>query len=107
MTRGPARARAPRARLRPAPHRSRERGASPLLRFTRHGIPALAILAGIVMMAFATPSSLVGGAALIGAGLGIWLSSWLYRVGVEGDRVRAQEERARRIFDRTGRWPDA
>lgn len=111
-TRGPARARAPRARLAP---RSRHAGGeaapaapvSPLLRFIRHGIAALSVLAGIVAMSFGTPTSMIGGGALIGAGLSIWLISWLYRVGVEGDRARDREERARRMFDRTGRWPDA
>jgi len=80
---------------------------SPLLRFTRHGIAAMAILAGIIAMAIGTPTSLVGGSALIGAGIATWLIAWLYRVGVEGDEARADEERARRFFDRTGRWPDA
>lgn len=79
---------------------------SPLLLFTRHGIAVLAVLAGIVSMAFGTTTSLAGGGALIGAGLSIWLISWLYRIGVEGDTDRDSEERARRAFDRTGRWPD-
>jgi hypothetical protein len=77
-----------------------------LLHFTRHGIAALAVLAGIVAMSFGTPDSLAGGAALIGAGLAIWLIAWLYRIGVAGDETREAEERARRFFDRTGRWPD-
>jgi hypothetical protein len=77
-----------------------------LLRFTRHGIPALAVLAGIVAMCFGTATSLVGGAGLIGAGLAIWLLSWFYRVGVDGDRAREREERARAYFERHGRWPE-
>ena len=76
-----------------------------MLRFTRHGLPALAVLAGIISMAFGTTSSLVGGAGLIGAGVAIWFASWLYRFGVQGDGARADEERARRYFDRHGRWP--
>ena len=76
-----------------------------MLRFTRHGLPALVVLAGIISMAFGTSTSLVGGAGLLGAGLAIWFASWLYRIGVEGDRARADEERARRYFDRHGRWP--
>jgi hypothetical protein len=71
-----------------------------VLRFTRYGLPALAVLAGAISMAFGTSASLAGG-----AGLAIWLFSWLYRVGVDGDGERAQEERARRYFDRHGRWP--
>jgi hypothetical protein len=66
----------------------------------------LAVLAGVVAMCFGTDTSLVGGAGLIGAGLATWLISWLYRVGVEGDRTRDAEERARRYFERHGRWPE-
>ena len=76
-----------------------------LLRFIRHGVPALAVAAGVVAMAFGTTTSLIGGAGLIGAGLASWLVSWLYRIGVEGDGERVDEERARRYFDRHGRWP--
>jgi hypothetical protein len=110
VARGPSRSRAPKASLQA---RERHRGAamaariSPLLLLTRHGIAVLAVLAGIVSMSFGTTASLAGGGALIGAGLSIWLISWLYRIGVEGDTDRDSEERARRVFDRTGRWPDA
>ena len=112
VTRGPARARPlRRKRLTPrsdSPSRSapRPQATPPLLRFTRHGIPALAVLAGIVAMCFGTATSLVGGAGLIGAGLAIWLLSSFYRVGVDGDRAREREERARAYFERHGRWPD-
>jgi hypothetical protein len=112
VTRGPARARPlRRQRLTPrsdTPPRSAPRleATPPLLRFTRHGIPALAVLAGIVAMCFGTATSLVGGAGLVGAGLAIWLLSWFYRVGVDGDRAREREERARAYFERHGRWPE-
>jgi hypothetical protein len=111
VTPGPARARTPR-RPRPAARSSRPAGSETtshptprVLRFTRHGIPALAVLAGIVAMSFGTATSLIGGAGLIGAGLATWLVAWLYRVGVEGDRARDAEERARGYFERHGRWP--
>src|SRR5450755_4098832 len=104
VTRGPARARpllraAPSTRLHhPARSAPKAEPTPPVLRFTRYGIPALAVLAGIVAMCFGTATSLIGGAGLIGAGLASWLVSWLYRVGVEGDRARDAEERARRYF---------
>ena len=112
VTRGPARARplrrpglTPRSHT-PPPASAPEPGPTRLLLlFTRHGIPALAVLAGIVAMCFGTATSLVGGAGLIGAGVATWLIAWLYRVGVEGDRTRDAEERARRYFERHGRWP--
>jgi hypothetical protein len=110
VARGPARSRAPKARLE-ARERHRAKAAvariSPILHFTRHGIAGLAVLAGIVAIAFGTTTSMIGGGALIGAGIATWLIAWLYRVGVEGDADRDSEERARRVFDRTGRWPDA
>jgi hypothetical protein len=116
VTRGPERARSlPR---RPPPHPvgpsvgqhsagTPQEATRPLLRFTRHGIPALTVLAGVVAMCFGSDTSLVGGAGLIGAGIAIWLVAWLYRIGVQGDSARDAEERARRQFDRTGRWPQA
>jgi hypothetical protein len=112
VTRGAARARPLRRpglspRSHPPLRSAREPDATPLLlRFTRHGIPALAVLAGVVAMCFGTETSLVGGAGLIGAGVATWLIAWLYRVGVEGDRVRDTEERARTYFERHGRWPE-
>ena len=111
VARGPARARPPRARLAPRERHPPAAAAAParvplLLRFTRHGIGALAVLAGVVAMSFGTATSLIGGAALIGAGLASWMIAWLYRVGVAGDATRDAEERARATFDRTGRWPD-
>jgi len=111
VTAGPARARP----LRPARALERDHPPEPpataapptplVLRFTRYGIPALAVLAGVVAMCFGTETSLVGGAGLIGAGLAIWLISWLYRIGVDGDRARDAEDRARSYFERHGRWP--
>ena len=110
VARGPARSRPPKARLE-ARERHRVRAAaariSPLLHFTRHGIAGLAVLTGIVAIAFGTTTSMIGGGALIGAGISTWLIAWLYRVGVEGDAERGSEECARRMFDRTGRWPEA
>lgn len=107
---GPSRARPPRGRLAPREQHGATASAAPvsrLLRFTRHGIPGLAVLAGVIAMAIGTTTSLVGGSALVGAGVASWLIAWLYRIGVEGDATREAEERARRAFDRTGRWPDA
>jgi hypothetical protein len=112
VTRGPARARPLRRQgLTPRSHPSARSAPGPeatplLLRFTRHGIPALAVLAGIVAMCFGTATSLVGGAGLIGAGLASWLIAWFYRIGVDGDRARDSEERARAYFERHGRWPE-
>jgi hypothetical protein len=77
------------------------------LRLLRYGLPALIVCAGVIAMCFATPTALIGGSGLVGAGLATALVSWFYRLGVEGDTVRDDEDRARRYFDRYGRWPDA
>jgi hypothetical protein len=76
----------------------------PLLRATRHWLAGVIVAAGLVAMAFGSETSLVGGAALVGAGLATWLCAWLYRVGIEGEADRIEEENARRRFTRTGRW---
>ncbi len=77
-----------------------------LLRFLRYGLPGTIVLAGAVTMCFATAPALIGGSALIGAGLATALVSWFYRIGVESDSVRDEEDRARSYFERYGRWPD-
>lgn len=99
LRRGPA----PRDEHAPPPQEDRERAPN-LLLFTRHGVPALIVLAGIVAMCFGTDTSLIGGGGLVGAGLASWLIAWLYRLGISGDAARAREERARERFERTGRW---
>jgi hypothetical protein len=76
------------------------------LRLLRYGLPGLIVVAGVVAMCFATPTALIGGSGLVGAGLATALVSWFYRLGVEGDAVRDEEDQARRYFDRYGRWPD-
>jgi hypothetical protein len=78
-----------------------------LLLFVRHIGPALVVLAGIVV--FAVDRSVIaaeGAAGIVGAGLAWWLFGWLFRKGVEGDRERDAEDRARAYFDEHGHWPD-
>jgi hypothetical protein len=76
------------------------------LALLRYGLPALIVGAGVVAMCIGTPTSLIGGAGLLGAGLATALVSWFYRIGVAGDTARDDEDLARRYFDRYGRWPD-
>jgi len=79
-----------------------------LIRLVRYGLPAAICLAGLVVIALdvGSAANFEGGMALIGAGLSVLLINVLFRVGVSGDRERADEDAARREFDRTGRWPD-
>lgn len=81
---------------------------SPLIQFLRWWLPAIVCLAGVVLVAVSgfSEDSLEGGAAIIGAGLSIWLMNILWRVGISGDHDRDDEQAARDYFDRHGRWPD-
>ena len=58
----------------------------------RYGIPLVLLIAGVVVCAAA--DSMAAAANV------------LHRMGVEGDRDRDQEDRARAYFDEHGRWPD-
>jgi hypothetical protein len=77
-----------------------------VLIFTRWVMPAAIIVAGIVTLTFGTTQAIYGGCGLIAAGTSAWLISWVYRIGVRGDEDRDAEDRARRYFERFGRWPD-
>jgi hypothetical protein len=71
----------------------------------RYVLPAVVVLAGIVVMSLGSESELEGGAGIAGAGLAIFAMNWLIRKASD-DRERAQEEAARDYFDVHGRWPD-
>jgi hypothetical protein len=78
------------------------------MRLVRIWLP-VAIIAGGVLVIVATGGSLVGwegGAAIIGAGLSVWLINIIFRVGVSGERDRDAEDQARDFYDEHGYWPD-
>jgi len=79
---------------------------SPALAAIRYVLPLGVTLAGAVIMAMGSETDLEGGAAIVSAGLAIFLVNWLFRVGVAGERERDAEDAAREFFDRHGRWPD-
>jgi hypothetical protein len=72
----------------------------------RYVLPALVVLAGVIVMSLGSESELEGGAGIVGAGLSIYAMNWLYRASVDGDRARDEEQAARDYFDVHGRWPD-
>ncbi len=72
----------------------------------RYVLPAVVVVAGLIVMALGSESDLEGGGGIVSAGLAIYLINWLFRAGAEGDRERDAEERAREYFDLHGRWPD-
>ena len=78
------------------------------MRWVRLWLPVGIIAFGLVLIV-ATGGSLEGiegGAAVVGAGLSVWLLNFFFRVGVQGDRERDAEDEARRYFDEHGYWPD-
>lgn len=76
-----------------------------LLTFVRYVLPALVVVAGIVVMSLGSESDLEGGAAILSAGLAIYFLNWLFRTGVTGEREREREDAAREYFDEHGHWP--
>jgi hypothetical protein len=78
------------------------------MRWVRLWLP-LAIIAGGIAVIVATGGSIEGwegGAAIVGAGLSVWLLNFFFRVGVKGDRERDEEDAARDFFTAHGHWPD-
>jgi hypothetical protein len=76
------------------------------LRAIRYGIPAVLVIAGIVVTGTGGHLGVAAGALFISAGSAVLLLNVLYRMGVEGDKERDREEAAREYFDQHGRWPD-
>jgi hypothetical protein len=74
----------------------------------RYLLPLAIVAAGIVAMILVGPDDerYVGGAAIIGAGLAVWLLNYFYRLSAAAEEDREAEERAREFFDEHGRWPD-
>jgi lysylphosphatidylglycerol synthetase-like protein (DUF2156 family) len=46
------------------------------------------------------------GVALLIVAIIVWMVNWMFRMSVESNRERDDEERAREYFDVHGRWPD-
>jgi hypothetical protein len=76
------------------------------LNAVRYGIPAVLLIAGMVVSFAGGSVGIAGGAMFISAATAVLLLNVLYRIGVEGDKARDREEEARRFFDEHGHWPD-
>jgi hypothetical protein len=72
--------------------------------FVRYGIGLVLIVGGIA--AAAAGASVEIGMMAVGGGIGLIGLNVVFRLGVEGDREREQEEAARRYMDEYGHWPD-
>ena len=64
-------------------------------------------MAGIVaiVLGHGRTSEAAAGVALVIVALIVWMINWLFRLSLQSNRERDQEERAREYFDRHGRWP--
>ena len=77
------------------------------MRSVRWGLPLAICLGGAILIALNPDRNGVeGGILIVSAGLSTFLLNWLYRVGVQGERERDEEDAAREFFDRHGVWPD-
>ena len=79
-----------------------------LLRFVRYGIPFLIFVIGCIIP-IVDPDEQRGiliGSMFVGIAFAVILLNFFFRIGVEGDKDRDREERAREFFDEHGYWPD-
>ncbi len=68
---------------------------------------AIAIVGvALVIAGHAKGGLAAAGVVLLGSALIVWMINWLFRMSIESNRERDQEEEARRYFDEHGRWPD-
>jgi hypothetical protein len=75
--------------------------------FVRYGIGGILCVVAVVLLVLDPGGFGTEGFGMCaGSGLSVMLLNFLFRLGVSGDRERAQEEEARAYFDLHGRWPD-
>jgi len=79
-----------------------------MLTFTRVLLPLGIAVAGVVaiVLGHGRTALAAAGVVLLGTAVIVWMINWLFRMSIESNRDREQEEEARRYFDEHGRWPD-
>ncbi|HYI38282.1 MAG TPA: hypothetical protein VEX39_16880 [Thermoleophilaceae bacterium] len=82
------------------------RGMSIWLFSFRYAIPAALVLFGLVYAIVDWPVGAEAFSLFAGAGLSIVLLNVLFRIGLQGDAEREQEQSARDHFTEHGVWPD-
>jgi hypothetical protein len=86
---------------------SSRRRSSRWLSGVRYGIPAAMITGGVVLALVGTGDQGIEGFAMaVGGGLSVFLLNVLYRVGVQGEAEREQEDAARAYYAEHGVWPE-
>jgi hypothetical protein len=78
------------------------------MRWVRVWLPVAIMVAGVVAIVASGGSEAgwEGGVAIIAAGVSVWLLNVIFRVGVQGERDRDEEDAARDFYDEHGYWPD-
>ena len=80
-----------------------------MLGITRMWLPAAIAVAGIVgIVVGGWQDEVVAGVGvlLVIAALIVWMINWMFRLSVQSNRDREEEEEAREYFDLHGPWPD-
>ena len=79
-----------------------------MLTFTRVLLPLGIAVAGVVaiVLGHGRTALAAAGVVLLGTAVIVWMINWLFRMSIERNRDREEEEEARRYFDEHGRWPD-
>jgi len=74
---------------------------------TRVWLPLAIAVVGVVAIVLGHARTPLAGAGvvLLGAALMVWMINWMFRMSVESNEERDEEERAREYFDEHGRWP--
>ncbi len=74
------------------------------LLLVRYGLPLAMAIGGIVALELGDAAAGFG-VVLIGCAGIVLLINVLFRLSIVSNRERAEEERAREEFERSGRWP--
>jgi drug/metabolite transporter (DMT)-like permease len=74
---------------------------------TRVWLPVTIALAGVVAIILGHGHTTAAGAGvgLLIVALIVWMINWLFRMSIQSNRDREDEEAARRYFDEHGHWP--
>jgi uncharacterized membrane protein YhiD involved in acid resistance len=67
----------------------------------------IAIAGGVLIgVGHGHTAAAAAGVALLLVALIVWMINWMFRLSVQSNRERDEEEEARKYFDEHGRWPD-